>query len=148
MDVQNLPIIRSLWPKQTTPPEVVTFVQILDMVTRVALGVLAATTAPLLFAPVFVAGVAWGAYHNHHYGHMHTHAPHPSGCGQGFMESMAGMHFPHEISLLANLGITICHVDHHPEVFVPYCAVAVGMWAGQLIDKQISNIVKMIPQNI
>lgn len=118
----------------------------LDVITRIALGIIAAITSLELFVPSFVIGIGVGFYHHHNSDHHHHH--HRIGCGQGFMEWMAEMHFPNELSLLANLGVTICHIDHHPVVFVPYCAVALGMWIGQLIDDPISNSVKWIKRQV
>jgi hypothetical protein len=113
----------------------------LNMITRLALGTIAAYTSALLFLPSFFIGMVLGMRHHHYSNRMtaHEHGHEIVGCGQGFMESMADMHFPDEISLLANLGVTICHLDHHPLVFVPYAGVAVGMWAGQLLDKQLTH---------
>lgn len=118
---------------------------LMNIITRVVLGILAAKTSPALFIPCMALGVFWGVSHTMAHGNVHSHhAIHPSGCGQGFMESVAGMHFPMELTVLANLGITICHLDHHPEVFVPYCAVAVGMWTGQLIAKPLTQSVRWL----
>jgi len=131
--------------KPKPPTEYESMMELLNIVTRLVLGILAAKTAPALFIPCAVAGVVWGLSHAVQHGHHHGgSAIHPSGCGQGFMESVAGMHFPPELTVIANLGITLCHLDHHPEVFVPYCAVAVGMWTGQLIAAPLSKSVNWL----
>lgn len=117
-------------------------INIMNQVTRIALAIIAVMTSATLFFPVFFIGMALGWYHHHYSPSVEQgHGPEILGCGQGFMESMADMHFPAEISLLANLGVTICHIDHHPLVFVPYAALAVGMWAGQLIDTPITKAI-------
>ena len=132
-------------PKPPTAYE--SMMELLNIVTRVALGILAAKAAPALFAPCVLVGVAWGLNYSVQYGDHHSHAAiHPSGCGQGFMESVAGMHFPPELTVIANLGITLCHLDHHPAVFVPYCAVAVGMWMGQQAAAPFTKSVQWLNQ--
>ncbi len=111
----------------------------LNMITRIALGAIAVMTSVTLFVPFFLLGVGIGLYHTHFAETAPCYKSEIAGCGQGFMENMANMHFPIEISLLANLGITVCHLDHHPTVFVPYTAIALGMWTGQLLDAPVTK---------
>lgn len=134
-----------LTKKKEVKPES-NFTYCLDVITRVALAVIAVMTDATLFVPSFVVGVGVGLYNHHYYAEHHHH--HRIGCGQGFMEWMAEMHFPAELSLFANLGVTICHIDHHPIVFVPYCAVALGMWCGKLLDAPLTNSCRWVQAKI
>lgn len=136
--------IRDVLPHRlsfTKQPEVDQVTYYLDLITRVALGAIAALTSPPLFIPSFLVGVGVGFYHHYQNGQSNHH--HRIGCGQGFMEWMAEMHFPSHLSLIANLGVTICHIDHHPVVFVPYCGLALGMWAGKMVERPLSNCVRL-----
>ncbi len=114
------------------------------LISRIALGIIAAITSLVLFVPFFVGGIGWALHKLHdpslhsHYHHHHHDPFSVAGCGE-YMQTISGMEFSPEANLVANLAITICHIDHHPIVFVPYSALSIGMWVGQLIDKPLTN---------
>lgn len=129
-------------------PRLKTPADYLVLISRIALGIIAAITSLTLFLPFFVGGIGWALHQLHHpasHAHHHHHDPFSvSGCGE-YMQTISGMEFSPEASLIVNLSITICHIDHHPTVFVPYSAVSVGMWVGQLLDKPLTNLFSYFP---
>lgn len=120
------------------------FIATLDIVSRIALAVIATITSATMFGSTLCVGILWGLYEHHTQPDSCSHDHAFAGCGQGFMERMAGMHFRPELSIFANLAVTICHIDHHPIVFVPYCGIALGMWIGQLAYSPLHQAVRWI----
>jgi hypothetical protein len=104
---------------------------ILEKVTAVALAVFCAYACMELFLPFFLVGMAVGLYqHISAQGQLEG----PTGaasCSQGFLEQLTGVRLPRLVSLIANVGVTWCHIDHHTTIFVPVVAVSVGAWVGQ-----------------
>ncbi len=112
---------------------------ILEKISLVALAIFAAYTSPKLFFPFFAFGVIlgtylhWGKQDKQKEGEEHSHSHHStSGCSQGFIEQLTGVKLPAPIGLAANLAITIVHIDHHSEVFVPIIGLNAGIWIGKL----------------
>lgn len=104
---------------------------ILEKVTAVALGVFCAYASMELFLPFFFVGMAVGLYQ-----HISAQgeAGGPTGtasCSQGFLEQLTGVRLPRFVSLIANVGVTWCHIDHHTTIFVPIVGVSLGAWIGQ-----------------
>lgn len=112
----------------------------LEKISAIALAVFSALTNMPLFIPFFFAGVSVGIYNyieekyndekKHYCEEEHKSHHSSSGCG-GFLEQLTGVKLPAPLSLVANIGITICHIDHHDTIFVPIVALSVGTWAGQ-----------------
>lgn len=114
--------------------------EILEKISLVALAAFAAYTSPKLFLPFFGVGVILGIYLHwdkkvkHHHNHEHEEG---GGCSQGFLEQLTGVKLPPPLGLAANIGITICHIDHHGTVFVPLTGLNAGLWAGKLLGEYI-----------
>jgi hypothetical protein len=105
---------------------------ILEKVSAVALGAFSLYTSWKLFTPFFAIGLAIGAY-NYFQNRKTCHHQAPgSACSQGFLEQLTGVKLPAPISLVANIAITVCHIDHHAIVFVPIIGLSMGAWVGKM----------------
>jgi hypothetical protein len=104
-----------------------------EKISVVALGILAAFTAPELFIPSFALGALIGLCtakqmpRRHHH-----HTIEGGGCSHGFLEERLGVKLPDSLSLLAGTAVMAVHIDHHAEVFVPIVGLTLGIWAGNL----------------
>lgn len=111
------------------------FLKVLEKVCAIALGAFAALLSLKLFVPFFLIGVGIGAYdyfkgdRTAHHHHDHAHAA--SGCSYGLVEQLTGVRLPVVVSLIANMAMTLAHMEHHVEVFVPVIATTLGAWAGE-----------------
>jgi len=114
--------------------------QILEKVSAVALGIFCAYASMELFIPFFLAGMAIGLYQHFSSTPEQKDAARISSCAQGFLEQLTGVKLPPLISLITNLAITWCHIDHHTTIFVPVVGVSLGAWAGQAAGKLGSQI--------
>jgi hypothetical protein len=103
----------------------------LEKASAIALGIFSAYTNLKLFIPVFLLGISLGIYNYFEGINKHTHSSSTSSCSQGFMEQLTGIKLPAPLSLIANIAITVCHIDHHDTVFVPIVAASIGAWTGQ-----------------
>lgn len=105
---------------------------ILEKVSAVALGVFSAYVSYDLFLAFFILGTAVGAYQYFYSDDNDRIARHKaSSCSQSLLEQLTGAKLPPLASLLANLGITWCHIDHHTRIFVPIVGFSLGVWTGQ-----------------
>jgi len=104
---------------------------IAEKISVLALGVLSAMADFKLFLPFFIAGLGYGIYSavTNQNGASHQIG---SACSQGFLEQITGIGLPRPVSLLANVAITACHIDHHSSVFVPVTALSFGAWIGKI----------------
>lgn len=105
--------------------------RIVEKICVVALGVLAASIAPNLFAPAFALGALIGVCTSKQSSHHHHHS-NDSGCSHGFFEDKLGVKIPESLSLLAGTAVMAVHIDHHAGVFVPITGLTLGIWAGSL----------------
>ncbi len=107
---------------------------LLEKVSAVALGVIAAQVSIALFLSYFLLGTAIGLYQ-----YFYTNAAEriaknrASTCSQGLLEQLTGAKLPPLASLAANLAVTWCHIQHHSAIFVPIIGVSLGAWAGQTV---------------
>ncbi|MBM3207965.1 MAG: hypothetical protein FJZ57_05095 [Chlamydiae bacterium] len=101
-----------------------------EKVSVLALGILSAMADIKLFIPFFLCGLGYGIYSaiNNENAGPHQSA---SACSQGFLEQITGIRLPRPVSLIANVAITACHIDHHSSVFVPITALSFGAWVGK-----------------
>ena len=101
-----------------------------EKVSVLALGILSAMADIKLFIPFFLCGLGYGIYSaiNNENAGPHQAA---SACSQGFLEQITGIRLPRPVSLIANVAITACHIDHHSSVFVPITALSFGAWVGK-----------------
>ena len=100
-------------------------------VCAVALGVLAAYTAPWLFVPSFALGAIVGVFTHQVIAH-NSHHHKGGGCSHGFIEDAAGVKLPETLSLIANAAVMAVHIEHHDSVFVPIVGLTLGLWAGNM----------------
>lgn len=107
------------------------FMKILHKVCAVVLGVFAASVDLKLFIPYFFVGVMIGIYTYINNTASCGHANSNLSCAQG-IESLTGVKLPAPIALLIFVAVTICHIDHHSNVFVPSVAITIGAWAGNV----------------
>ncbi len=148
MLICQLPGVRFLPFCHKKPKQHYTLTNVLMLISRVALGILAAVASPALFVPAFATGVAWGLYRHYHPPSVHGHHHHSDpaaaiGCGE-FFQSIAGTEFPIEFSILTSLAVTVCHIDHHPFVFVPYCSIALALYVVKESIPQITRAVSWL----
>jgi hypothetical protein len=112
---------------------------LLEKVSAVALGVFSAFISMELFLTYFLVGSAIGIYQ-----YFYTDAAarlanqRTSTCSQGLLEQLTGAKLPPLASLVANLAVTWCHIQHHTAIFVPIVGVSLGAWTGQTIG-HLSN---------
>ncbi len=106
-------------------------INIIEKISAVALGAFSFYTNWQLFLPFFFVGVCIGIYdHTKNKGSCSEHHS-TSSCAHGLLEQLTGAKLPSIISLVANIGVTVCHIDHHDTVFVPIAGVSVGNWIGK-----------------
>jgi hypothetical protein len=107
--------------------------RLIEKVSVVALGVLAALTSLELFLPSFALGVVVGILTPKHQ-HKHSHHSHKieATCSHGYIEQGTGIELPRPLALAAGFAVTAVHIDHHASVFVPIVGVTLGIWVGNL----------------
>lgn len=105
---------------------------IADKVSAVALGIFAAYINWKLFVPFFFLGICIGSYTYLQNKKSNQHPHSGTTCAQGFLEKLTGVQLPAPVSLAANIAVTVAHIDHHSNVFVPIVGVSLGAWAGDL----------------
>ncbi|HRD56380.1 MAG TPA: hypothetical protein PLC42_08300 [Parachlamydiaceae bacterium] len=105
--------------------------EVLEKVSALALGIFSAYVSWKLFLPSFFAGISIGIYLylKDKDSCLAKHAS--SSCANGLLEQLTGVKLPSAVSLAANLAVTVCHIDHHANVFVPVIGVSVGAWLGK-----------------
>lgn len=108
----------------------------LEKITAVALGVFCAYTDIQLFIPFFAIGVGVSIY-EHYSGNEREGCGDPTSCSQGFMEQLTGVKLPPLLSLMTNLAVTWCHIEHHTKVFVPIIGISIGAWMGKSVTRLI-----------
>lgn len=108
-------------------------IRILEKISAAALGVFAAYVDLKLFLPFAILGIGIGIYNymSNAKSHSHSHGEVGGACSQGFLEHLTGVKLPPVVSLVTNLAITACHIDHHSMVFVPIMGLSIGAWIGQ-----------------
>lgn len=109
------------------------FMNVLEKISAIALGIFSAFTSLELFIPFFFVGVCIGFYSYMQEKESCEHSHPVSSCANGFLEQLTGVKLPPIISLAANIAVTICHIDHHATVFVPVVGISVGTWIGKTI---------------
>ena len=112
--------------------------RVLQTVSIVALSVFSLYTDYKLFLPFFFTGVVCGIYtqwvssrkknaHSHHHSHDHE-------------EGLHGIKLPPELGVIANIVLTICHIDHHTEFVVPIVGFAAGYQLGGELQKKLRKL--------
>lgn len=108
-----------------------TLIGVIEKISAIALGVFSAYTNWKLFIPFFFVGVCIGVYSYLQDKRASDHMHPGSSCAHGLLEQLTGVKLPPVISLAANIAVTICHIDHHADVFVPIVGVSLGSWLGE-----------------
>lgn len=120
----------------------------LEKVSLVALGVFSAYIDLKLFVPSFFAGMCISVYIYFQDKKEAQCDSSVSSCAHGFVEQLTGVKLPAAISLAANLGVTVCHIEHHATVFVPIIGVSLGAWVGKLAFEQVDFWLNRTPSNL
>ena len=116
----------------------------LEKASAVALGIFSALASMELFLAFFLVGTAVGLYQSYYSNASERTASQSAvACSQGLLEQLTGAKLPPLVSLVANLAITWCHIDHHTSVFVPVVGVSLGAWAGQTMGRLSSSRVHL-----
>lgn len=106
--------------------------RLLEKVSAIALGTFCAYTNFGLFFSFLMAGTAIGFYQ--YFVCDPADVTYKSvSCSQGLLEQLTRVKLPPLVSLIANLAIILCHIEHHTTVFVPVISVSLGAWAGRSI---------------
>ncbi len=115
-----------------------TLTSLIEKISTVALGAFSFYTNWQLFVPFFFIGICIGIYT--HITDKESCSPHHpvSSCAHSLLEQLTGVKLPPTISLLANIGVTVCHIDHHDTVFVPIVGVSLGNWIGKTAADSLS----------
>ncbi len=125
---QASPLTATALPRPSTAQSLM---RVLEKVSAIALGVFSALINPPLFGAYFLIGAAIGAYSTLMNSNSRPHDHIASACSQSFLEQITGVNLPPPISLAANVAITVCHIDHHANVFVPLTGLFMGAWLGK-----------------
>ncbi len=105
----------------------------IEKISAIALGVFSLYTRWQLFIPFFVFGVCLGAF-TQVKGEAVHHVHHSSSCVRGQIEDLTGVKLPRILSTIAGVAVTVCHIDHHAEVFVPIIGTGLGNWMGKTVS--------------
>jgi len=109
------------------------FISVAEKVSAVALGAFSFYTSWQLFVPFFFVGACIGIYSDIKDGKSRDSHP-VSSCAHGFLEQLTGVQLPSMLSLVANIAVTVCHIEHHVAVFVPIIGVSLGNWIGKTMS--------------
>lgn len=106
--------------------------RVLEIVSLVALAVIAAYANPKIFFPFLGVGFILGVYRQSNATPEKEGCHHQSiGCSQGFFEQLTGEKLPPLFGLGVNLAIAYEHLDHHTRIFVPIIGLNAGIWLGK-----------------
>ena len=113
--------------------------KVLQTISNVALGVFSLYVDYQLFLPFCFAGVLSGVYvkwasdrlndKSLHSKHQHDHS-----------EGLHGIQLPPELGVLANIALTVCHIDHHTDFVVPIVGFSTGYQIGKMAMKAFLKI--------
>lgn len=107
----------------------------IDLICRIALGIIAAIICPQLFALsaglgiIIGIGYAWVKF-------KQGTPMFPAGeskpvCAQGYMDFLSGMRFPPAVGSIATASFIAAHMRHDPQFYVPFCGLFIGFWLGR-----------------
>lgn len=105
------------------------------------LGAFSAHTSPKNFTAFFILGTALGinSYLNNKDSKEKTHKHGSSACVDGFFNEISGVKLPASALIVANFFITLCHIDHHANVYVPVAGIYCGAFAGKTFTQWLQN---------
>ncbi|MCE5294023.1 MAG: hypothetical protein LLF94_05360 [Chlamydiales bacterium] len=122
-----------------TPSTYDTAITGFEKVSAVALGVFSAYVNAKRFIPFFALGLAIGVYSALQDPNGVPQNISSSSCAHGLIEQLTQVKLPRMVALIANIAVTICHIDHHDTVFVPITAISLGNWAGKIATCKLIN---------
>lgn len=104
---------------------------IVAKVSVVALAVLSIITDRALFYPYFAVGLMIGAYIRCSSDGSGDRVMRTENIAfSGLIENITGVRLPPLLCLGINVSSYVCHIDHHPGLFIPATGLAVGAWIG------------------
>lgn len=144
------PIRATVCCSKNESPKCSILMTIAERVSAVALGALSLSLNRALFTAYFIVGFGIGVFqHVRHIGvAAHVHA---GSCANSLLEQLTGVKLPAPISLMTNLAVTIAHIEHHSDIFVPIIGISLGAWAGQKAchyGSLLSKKIEVLPSNI
>ena len=108
-----------------------TAIKAIEKISAAALGIFSACVSFKLFVPFFFTGISIGIYSYIQDKKSCGHTDLTSSCAHGLLEQLTGVKLPPIVSLAANVAATVCHIDHHSNVFVPIIGISIGTWLGK-----------------
>jgi hypothetical protein len=90
-----------------------------------ALGAFAAYVEWKLFVAALLVGIPAGVF----WGSKGNQSP-QSACSQGVIDNLTQTQLHPIINLIFGAAVTVCHIDHHPTIFVPIVGFSLGAWVG------------------
>ena len=121
------------------------FMDVLEKVSAVALGLFSLYTDCMLFIPSFLIGIGVGIYnHIRREGKDSSHSHSHSSCAHDVFENVTGVSLPAPLSLAAGVAVTICHIEHHAIAFVPIAGLFLGAWLGERLPSHSAMLQKKI----
>lgn len=119
---------------------------IIEKISAIALGAFSFYTSSKLFLPSFFIGCVIGIYCYIEDANSCDQLHRVSSCANGLLEQLTGVKLPKIVSIVTNVAVTVCHIDHHSSVFVPVVGISIGAWCGKTaldygvpIFKKINN---------
>lgn len=111
------------------------WLQRVDMICRVAIGVFALIVSPHYFVASFTIGCVVGAVYAvvRHYQNkpMLPEGTSKPVCAQGYLDFLTRMRFPATVGTLATAAFIMEHTRHDPIFYVPFCGLALGFLTGR-----------------
>jgi hypothetical protein len=112
---------------------------VVEKISAIALGIFSAYINVQVFVPFFLAGASIGAYGYTQDSKSCQDSVAGSSCAHGLIEQLTQVKLPRVVSLIANVAVTVCHIDHHESVFVPIIAISMGNWIGKVAMISLHN---------
>lgn len=123
-----------------------------ELVCRIALGIMAAVIAPVYFATSFVIGAAGGvvytALQKIYKDKLAENADARPACAQGFMEYLSGTKFPAVVIQVVTAVFIGAHIQHQPGFYVPFTGVFVGFWSAKQASAGIEALAHKVIQKL
>ncbi|MBA3958079.1 MAG: hypothetical protein H0X51_06775 [Parachlamydiaceae bacterium] len=94
----------------------------------VAIGAFACYIEMQLFIPFFFVGMLIKTIQYQQQGDAILQGTDITSCSLSALEQLSEMRLPPMVSLAIIVATFVCHVEHHPSVFVPVTAIFLGAW--------------------
>ncbi len=116
------------------------YLNVAQVVSAIAVVAFALYVDPALFAASFVFGVFVGAYQSFRRAEGDRCSTEGASCSQGVFEQLSGVKLPKIIELIASVAVVLCHIDHHPTVFIPISGLYFGARLGKAISPYVGKL--------